>query len=82
MTSEKTTLEPEDEDDEEESEVVSADDLKALFRFLSPFARPYRGTFILLAALVLIEAGLNFSFPLVTQYLIDEGLIKRNGGPS
>jgi ATP-binding cassette subfamily B protein len=77
MTSEKTTLEPEDEDDEEESEVVSADDLKALFRFLSPFARPYRGTFILLAALVLIEAGLNFSFPLVTQYLIDEGLIKK-----
>ena len=46
-------------------------------RFLAPFASPYKTTIALLGVLILTEAALNFSFPLVTQYLIDEGLIKK-----
>ncbi len=76
MIQDKNYVEPE-EDEEEEEEDVSADDIKAILRFLSPFAAPYRGLLAFLGVLILIEAGLNFSFPLVTQYLIDEGLIKK-----
>jgi ATP-binding cassette subfamily B protein len=76
MINEKTYVEPDDEEEEDEED-VSADDIKAIIRFLSPFARPYKLTLLALAMLVLIEAALNFSFPLVTQYLIDEGLIKK-----
>ncbi|QCK85436.1 ABC transporter ATP-binding protein [Phreatobacter aquaticus] len=64
-------------DDEEEAEDVSAADVKALIAFVLPFCKPYKGFFAILMLLVLTEAALNFSFPLVTQYLIDEGLIKK-----
>ncbi|QCI65021.1 ABC transporter ATP-binding protein [Phreatobacter stygius] len=76
MISDKTTVDPEDDLDEE-AEDVSADDVKAIIAFLAPFCKPYRAIFVLLGLLVLVEAALNFSFPLVTQYLIDEGLIKK-----
>ena len=78
MIQDKNYVEPDDEDEEgEDEEDVSADDIKAIFRFLTPFARPYKLTLLALCGLILLEAGLNFSFPLVTQYLIDEGLIKK-----
>jgi ATP-binding cassette subfamily B protein len=76
MSQDKNYVEP-DEDEEEDEEDVSADDLRAIVRFLTPFTSPYKATLALLGVLILIEAGLNFSFPLVTQYLIDEGLIKK-----
>lgn len=76
MISDKTMIDPDDELDEEEED-VSADDVKAIIAFLAPFGKPYKALFVLLGLLVLVEAALNFSFPLVTQYLIDEGLIKK-----
>ncbi|CEJ16085.1 Putative multidrug export ATP-binding/permease protein [bacterium YEK0313] len=77
MISEQTAVDPDDELDEEEED-VSADDVKAIVAFLAPFGKPYKLLFALLGLLVLTEAALNFSFPLVTQYLIDEGLIKKD----
>ncbi len=77
MSQDKNYVEPDDVDDEEEEEDVSADDLRLMARFLAPFAAPYKTTIALLVVLILTEAALNFSFPLVTQYLIDEGLIKK-----
>ncbi|MGL4288229.1 MAG: ABC transporter ATP-binding protein [Phreatobacter sp.] len=76
MISDKSIVDPDDELDEEEED-VSADDVKAIIAFLAPFGKPYKALFVLLGLLVLVEAALNFSFPLVTQYLIDEGLIKK-----
>ena len=76
MSQDKNYVEPDDEEDEEEED-VSADDLRLMARFLAPFASPYKTTIALLGVLILTEAALNFSFPLVTQYLIDEGLIKK-----
>jgi ATP-binding cassette, subfamily B, bacterial len=74
----KDEIDVEDYLDEEESEDdVSASDIKALLNFVLPFCKPYKAVFVLLTLLVLTEAALNFSFPLVTQYLIDEGLIKK-----
>lgn len=67
-----------DDDGPEEEEVVNASDVKALYAFMKPFAVPYKKSLFVLTILVLVEAALNFSFPLVTQYLIDEGLIKRD----
>lgn len=64
--------------DDLEDEVVTANDLKAIIAFLAPFLKPYRVIVGCLVVLILTEAALNFSFPLVTQYLIDEGLIKRD----
>ncbi|MEI8144709.1 MAG: ABC transporter ATP-binding protein [Alphaproteobacteria bacterium] len=62
----------------EEDEVVNAGDVRTIYEFLKPFTSPYRMGLALLFLVVLIEAALNFSFPLVTQYLIDEGLIAKN----
>lgn len=68
----------EDDDGPEEEEVVNASDVATIWRFMKPFGVPYKKSLAFLAVLVLVEAGLNFSFPLVTQYLIDEGLIKKD----
>src|SRR4051794_40558387 len=64
----------EDDEDEDEEEVVHAHDLWQIARFLAPFARPHRGALLLLAVVLAIETAINFSFPLATQYLLDEGL--------
>jgi ATP-binding cassette, subfamily B, bacterial len=66
--------------DEDQSEEVHARDLWRIARFLGPFARPHRRPFLLLALVLLVETVFNFSFPLATQYLVDEGLIQHNFG--
>src|SRR3954471_3337166 len=68
-----------DEDgDEEESEEIHVRDLWQIGRFLGPFARPHRRPLLVLGLVLLLETVFNFSFPLVTQYLVDEGLIQHN----
>jgi ATP-binding cassette subfamily B protein len=65
-------------DDGEESEEIHARDLWAIARFVGPFSAPQRWPLLLLGLLLLIETVINFAFPLATQYLVDEGLVKRN----
>jgi ATP-binding cassette subfamily B protein len=81
MTSDPTSAEtppplvgPEDLDDDE-AEEIHPRDLWAIARFVTPFARPYRRPLATLGLVLLVETLINFSFPLATQYLIDEGLI-------
>ncbi len=68
----------EDEDDSEETEEVHARDLWDIARFLGPYLRPHRRPLALLAVVLLIETVFNFAFPLATQYLVDEGLIRHD----
>ena len=63
---------------DDESEAIHPRDLWAITRFLGPRARPYRGPLLALGLLLLVETIINTCFPLVNQYLIDEGLIQRN----
>src|SRR5438876_124017 len=69
-----------EEEDAEESEEIHARDLWAIARFLGPFTRPHRRALLLLGLVLLIETVFNFSFPLATQYLVDEGLIRHDFG--
>ncbi len=64
--------------DEDAEEEIRAADLGHMFRFVLPFCAAYKGQFALLATLLAIQTGFNFSFPLMMQYLIDEGLINRD----
>jgi ATP-binding cassette, subfamily B, bacterial len=64
--------------DEDAEEEINPADLGHMVRFLLPYLRPYRGQTILLGVLLLIQTAFNFSFPLMMQYLIDEGLINRD----
>src|SRR4051812_32328991 len=71
--------EDEDEDeDEAEAETIHRRDLTMLVGFLGPFAAPYRRQLLVLGIVLLIEALFDFCFPLATQYLVDEGLLRRN----
>jgi ATP-binding cassette subfamily B protein len=63
---------------DDESEAIHPRDLWAITRFLGPRARPYRGPLLALGLILLVETIINTCFPLVNQYLIDEGLIQRN----
>lgn len=59
---------------DEEDEEIHARDLWAIARFLRPFASPYRARLLGLALLLIVETLINATFPLASQYLIDEGL--------
>src|SRR5262245_48836512 len=67
-----------DDGDEDAYEDIHVRDLWQISRFLGPFTRPHRRPLLLLALVLLLETILNFSFPLVTQHLVDEGLIQHN----
>jgi ATP-binding cassette subfamily B protein len=67
--------------EEEETEDVHVRDLCRMSRFLGPFARPHVRGLLLLGLVLLVETAINFSFPLATQYLVDEGLIQHDFGP-
>jgi ATP-binding cassette subfamily B protein len=68
------------DDDDEEAEDIHARDLCRMGRFLRPFAQPHQRPLLLLALVLLLETVVNFSFPLATQYLVDEGLIQHDFG--
>jgi ATP-binding cassette, subfamily B, bacterial len=68
------------DDDTDECEDVHVRDLWRMGRFLRPFARPHVGALGVLALVLLIETVFNFSFPFVTQMLVDEGLIQHDFG--
>ena len=63
---------------DDESEVIHPRDLWAIARFLEPHTRPYRRPLVALGLCLVLETIINTCFPLVNQYLIDEGLIQRN----
>ena len=65
-------------EEEEEEGHIRAKDLGFMLRFLSPYLRPYGKHLILIAVLLAVQTVFNASFPLATQYLIDEGLIERD----
>jgi ATP-binding cassette subfamily B protein len=62
-------------DDDDEEKEIHPRDLWQIGRFLGPYAWPHRRRLFLLACLLGVETIFNFSFPLATQYLVDEGLI-------
>jgi ATP-binding cassette subfamily B protein len=64
--------------DEELIEELRPSDLGRLLRFLRPYLRPYRKPLLLIGLLLVVQTIFNASFPLATQYLIDEGLIDRD----
>ncbi|MDF2118652.1 ABC transporter ATP-binding protein [Roseiarcaceae bacterium H3SJ34-1] len=65
--------------EEEEAEAtIQAKDLGFMFRFLLPYLRPYWKHLALVGVLLTIQTIFNASFPLATQYLIDQGLIERD----
>jgi ATP-binding cassette subfamily B protein len=65
-------------EDAEQLEELRPGDLTRLVRFLRPYLRPYRKSLLLIALLLVVQTAFNASFPLATQYLIDEGLIERD----
>jgi len=64
--------------DEKVEESVRSGDVSFVVRFLRPYLALYKKALWLLVGVLLIEIAFNFSFPLFTQYLIDEGLQKKN----
>jgi ATP-binding cassette subfamily B protein len=64
--------------DEDGDEEVRARDLRFMAGFLGPFVGPYRVPFSALGLTLLVETLFNISFPLATQYLVDEGLLRRD----
>jgi len=84
VTSEKPDARDDDLDisqyleEEEEEGKIQAKDLGFMLRFLSPYLRPYGKHLAIVAVLLAIQTVFNASFPLATQYLIDEGLIERD----
>ncbi len=70
---------PEDElEDEEDEETVESGDISFIVGFMRPYFAPYKKALWILAGILLVETAFNFSFPLVTQHLIDEGLQEKN----
>lgn len=65
-------------DDEDEAKTVAAGDISFIARFLRPFARPYRRNIGVIGLVLMVETAFNFSFPLMTQYLIDDGLLEKD----
>jgi ATP-binding cassette subfamily B protein len=63
---------------DEWGEELRPQQLGILFRFLRPYLRPYRKPVLLIGLLLVVQTAFNASFPLATQYLIDEGLIERD----
>jgi ATP-binding cassette subfamily B protein len=61
---------------DEADEALRASDLGRMVRFLRPYLKPYRSSLVVVAALLVVQTAFNLSFPLATQYLIDEGLIE------
>jgi ATP-binding cassette subfamily B protein len=78
MTEPAPPPDPPREEPDGESEEVHPRDLWRILRFLGPFTRPHRGPVLLLGTVLLVETLFNFTFPLATQYLIDEGLNNHN----
>jgi hypothetical protein len=64
--------------EEEEEGKIQAKDLGFMLRFLYPYLRPYGKHLALIGVLLAVQTVFNASFPLATQYLIDEGLIERD----
>ena len=64
--------------DEIEPEEIKLGEAAKMASFVVPLLRPYRRGLILLGLILFIDTMFNFSFPLVTQYLIDKGLIAHN----
>src|SRR5579871_702825 len=48
-------------------------------RFVAAFLGPYRGRAALVCALLLVDAALDLCFPIASRWLVDDGLIGRNG---
>ena len=65
-------------EDEETDAEIRARDFGFMFRFLWPYLKPYRRKLALVLGLLALQTVFNASFPLATQYLIDQGLIERN----
>jgi ATP-binding cassette subfamily B protein len=80
LDAEEAELDTENEDEADEAEEVHVRDLCRMTRFLRPFARPHARPLLLLGLVLLAETVINFSFPLATQYLVDEGLIQHDFG--
>jgi ATP-binding cassette subfamily B protein len=69
---------PDDVNASEEAEDVHVRDLWGMARFLGPYVRLHRRPLVLLLLVLMVETVFNFSFPLVSQALIDRGLIQRD----
>jgi ATP-binding cassette subfamily B protein len=69
-----------DEEEPEGAEDVRARDVWRMGRFLRPFAQPHAKMLAVLALVLLAETAFNFSFPFVTQLLVDDGLIQHDFG--
>src|SRR5215813_3425306 len=70
---------PDDDQDDSDAGEIDVRELRFLTRFLRPFLRPYLHLGLGLVVVLLAETGFNCGFPLATRYLIDEGLLGRNG---
>ncbi len=64
--------------DEIEPEQIHPNEIAWMARFVAPYLRPYRALLGVLIVLLIIDTLINFSFPLVYQYLVDNGLVVRN----
>ena len=58
--------------------IEDADGLRHLLLFLWPYTQPHKSVLCLMASLLLFDAALNVSFPLLQQQLIDDGLIAKD----
>jgi len=61
-----------------DEQTAHSGDVSFVVGFMRPYLKPYKKALWWLAGILLIEMAFNFSFPLVTQHLIDEGLQKKN----
>ena len=61
-----------------EPEEIAPGEVRKMARFAVPLLQPYRRPLSLLGLCLLVDTVFNFSFPLVSQYLIDKGLIVKN----
>ncbi|MDT2020873.1 ABC transporter ATP-binding protein [Methylocella sp. CPCC 101449] len=65
-------------EDDDENAAINIRDFGFMFRFLRPYFAPYRRRIALVLALLALQTVFNASFPLATQYLIDQGLVERD----
>ena len=72
--------EPELEDylDEIVPEEVGGRDVADILAFVRPYLAPHRGRLALLVLVLVLHSAVNLSFPLVTQHLVDDGLLKKD----
>ena len=64
--------------DEIEPETIRPGDIGAAFHFVRPYLKPLYGRLAALGAILVFDTLFNLSFPLVTRYLVDEGLLKHD----